>query len=259
MVGVYGLDGEKVSDAALPSVFETGVRRDLIKRAVISLQTHRLQAYGPSWMAGKDTSAFSYGPGRGLARLPRVTGGGPARGRGAIVPYAVGGRRAHPPVPERVLSKKLNKKERLLATASAVAATADKEIVESRGHRVDGVSEFPVVVVDGFESLNKTKDVSLALAKLGCSSDLERAKSKSIRSGKGTKRGRKYKRKKSVLIVVSSDASLSKAAGNISGVDVTSVKNLNAAHLAPGANPARLTVYTESALKELEMRFSEAI
>ncbi|MFV2041120.1 MAG: 50S ribosomal protein L4, partial [Candidatus Hydrothermarchaeales archaeon] len=93
----------------------------------------------------------------------------------------------------------------------------------------------------------------------GCSSDLERAKPKSIRSGKGTKRGRKYKRKKSVLIVAASDANLSKAAGNISGVDVTSVKDLNAEHLAPGANPARLTVYTVSALKELEMRFSEAV
>jgi len=259
MVGVYGLDGEKVSDAALPSVFETEVRRDLIKRAVISLQSHRLQAYGPSWLSGKDTSAFSFGPGSGQARLPRITGGGPARGRGAIVPYAVGGRRAHPPVPERVLSKKFNKKERALATASAVAATADKEIVQSRGHRIDGVAEFPVVVVDAFEGLSKTKDVSLALAKIGLSSDLERARLKSIRSGKGTKRGRKYKRKKSVLIVAASDASLSKAAGNISGVDVTSVKDLNAEHLAPGSNPARLTVYTESALKELEKRFSEEV
>jgi large subunit ribosomal protein L4e len=255
MVSVYGLDGKKASEVELPEVFRTEVRDDLIKRAVISLQSHRLQPYGPNWFSGKDTSAFSFGTGRGMSKIPRVTGGGPVRGRGSIVPQAVGGRRAHPPIPERNLVKKINKKEQILSTASAIAATAKKDLVESRGHNISGVSEFPIVVVDDFERLSKTKDVNGLFSSLGLDSDLSRAKIKSIRSGKGTKRGRKYKKRKSVLVVVSKDENIRKAAENLSGVDVTTAKNLNAEHLAPGANPARLTVYTESALKDLENRF----
>jgi large subunit ribosomal protein L4e len=259
MTGVYDLKGKKIKTVELPNVFSTDVRRDLIKRAVVALQSHRLQAYGPNWFSGKDTSAFSFGPGRGLSRIPRVRGGGPASGRGAIVPQAVGGRRAHPPVPERDLKKKINKKERTLATASAIASTADKELVESRGHAIKDVPELPLVVVDVLEGLKKTKDVKDAFSNLGLGGDLTRAKVKVIRSGKGTKRGRKYKKKKSVLVVVSNDENIKKAAENITGVDVTTAQKLNAEHLAPGANPARLTVYTISALKDIEKRFGGVV
>jgi large subunit ribosomal protein L4e len=257
MVGVYDLEGKRVSKIELPRVFKSGVRKDLIKRAVVALQSHSLQSYGPNWFSGKDTSAFSFGPGRGLSRIPRVTGGGPVRGRGAIVPQAVGGRRAHPPVPERNLSKKINRKERNLAIASAIAASTDKELVESRGHVLEGVSELPILVVDELEGLKKTKEVREAFFKLGLDGDLNRAKNKTVRSGKGTKRGRKYKRRKSVLLVVSNDNTIKKAAQNILGVDVTTSKELNAEHLAPGANPARLTIYTVAAIKDLEKRFED--
>jgi len=258
MVGVYDIEGKKVSTVELPKVFSTEVRRDLIKRAVIALQSHRLQAYGPSWFAGKDTSAFSYGPGRGLARIPRVTGGGPVRGRGSIVPQAVGGRRAHPPVPERVLRKKINRKERLAATASAIAATAQRPFVEQRGHRIEDVKELPVVVSDELEGLERTAEVEEALKSLGLAKDLLRGRVKRIRSGKGKRRGRRYKRRKSALLVVSSGAEVLRSGKNLPGVDVVSARDLNAEHLAPGAEPARLTVYTVSALKELEKRFGEA-
>ncbi len=257
MTGVYDLKGEKVSDIELPRFFNGSVRRDLIKRAVVAIQSHSLQVYGPNWFSGKDTSAFSFGPGRGLSRIPRVTGGGGARGRGSIVPNAVGGRRAHPPVTERCLSKKINKKERMAATKSAIAATRIKELVESRGHMTGGVKELPIIAADEFEGLKKTKEVWEALLNLGLQADLERASVKSIRGGKGTRRGRKYKRRKSILCVVSKDSPIRKAAENIAGVDVATAKELNAEHLAPGANPARLTVYTPAALKELETRFGE--
>jgi large subunit ribosomal protein L4e len=257
VVGVYDLEGKKVSKIELPEVFNASVRKDLIKRAVVALQTHRLQPYGPNWFSGKDTSAFSFGPGRGLSRIPRVTGGGPVRGRGAIVPHAVGGRRAHPPLPERNLRKKINRKERNLAIASAIAASADRELVESRGHVLEGVSELPILVVDEIEGLKKTGEVREVLSKLGLDGDLNRAKNKTVRSGKGKKRGRKYRKRKSILLVVSNGETIKKAAQNINGVDVATSKELNAEHLAPGANPARLTIYTVSALKDLEKRFEE--
>lgn len=255
MADVYDLTGAKSSTIKLPRVFDTDIRADLIKRAVVSMQSHRLQPFGPDWLAGKDTSAFSYGPGRGLARLPRIRGGGPQSGRGAIVPYAVGGRRAHPPVPERNLSKKINKKESNLATASAIACTAIKELVEARGHIIDTAVNLPIVMTDDLEKIDKTKEVKAALFSLGLESELSRSAVKAIRAGKGTRRGRKYKRKRGVLMVTSKHSPLLKAANNIPGVDVTTAHELNVEHLAPGANPARLTIYTVGALKELDNRF----
>jgi len=52
--------------------------------------------------------------------------------------------------------------------------------------------------------------------------------------------------------LLSKSEKLSKACGNIPGVEVQSAKNLSVLDLAPGGVPIRLTVYSKSALKEIE-------
>ena len=91
---VYDLEGKVVGEVELPRVFLTPVRHDLIRRAVLAIETSRLQPKGTDPLAGKRTSAESWGVGHGVARVPRIKGGS----RAARVPQAVGGRRAHPPV-----------------------------------------------------------------------------------------------------------------------------------------------------------------
>jgi large subunit ribosomal protein L4e len=81
--------------------------------------------------------------------------------------------------------------------------------------------------------------------------ELERAKIKKIRAGKGKRRGRKYKKKKSILFIVSEDKGISKVVKNIPGSDFSLVKNLNAELLAPGTHAGRLTIWSESAIKKL--------
>ena len=116
----------------VPRVFTTEYRPDLIKRSVLSTISSRSQPYGPNPLSGKMTSAESLGKNRGIARLPRMKSG---PRRGAFVPQTVGGRRAHPPVPEKTIREKINKKEKRLALMSAIAATANVEKVRNRGHR----------------------------------------------------------------------------------------------------------------------------
>ena len=82
--------------------------------------------------------------------------------------------------------------------------------------------------------------------------ELERTKERKIRAGKGKLRGRKYKKKVGPLIIVSKACDLQKASTNLPGVNTVPVKSLNAALLAPGASPARLTVWTKSALEIME-------
>src|SRR5665647_1561385 len=114
---VFDLEGKSVGKANLPSTFETPLRPDVIKRAVLSIQSHRLQPQGRDPMAGKKTSAESRGTGLALARVPREKGGG---GKAAFAPGTVGGRQAHPPKSETRIVKDIPKKEKHLALLSAI-------------------------------------------------------------------------------------------------------------------------------------------
>jgi len=256
-VSVYSLNGKKTGDTVeLPKVFEEDVRPDLIKRAVLSSQSARYQPQGRDPFAGKRTSAESWGPGRGVSRVSRVKGSRySAAGRGAFIPQAVGGRLAHPPSAEKRIIKKINAKERRKATASAIAATGIKELVGKRGHVIDKVPEIPLVVSDELESVKTAKEVKDAFSKLGLSDDLERARDWKVRAGKGTMRGRRYKKKKSALLVISDDGGISLGAGNYSGVDVVKAEHLGVEQLAPGTHYGRLTVYTKSAIEKIAERF----
>jgi large subunit ribosomal protein L4e len=249
-VKVFDLNGKPIGKIKLPTIFETPIRLDVIKRAVLSIQSTRFQPQGRDPMAGKRTSAESRGVGLGLARIPRTKG--PA-GTGAFAPGTVGGRLAHPPTPEKKIVKRIPKKERRLALFSAIAATASKEMVVSRGHAVEGIPQIPLVVADELESLKRTRDVEEALIKLGVLADLYRVReSIKERAGKGKMRGRRKKQAVGPLIVVAEDKGVGEAARNIPGVNVVPVKSLNAEVLAPGAHPGRLTIWTARAIETLD-------
>jgi len=248
-VTVRDLDGDDAGTLDLPRVFEEPVRPDLVKRAVLAAQANRTQEYGSDEYAGLRTTAESQGSGRGMAHVPR------ANGQGARVPQTVGGRRAHPPKAEKDHGLDLNDKERKAAVRSAVAATTDSELVAERGHDFDEDAELPLVVSDEFEDLVKTKEVASFLDAVGVHADVERAdEGRTVRAGQGTLRGRKYKEPTSILFVTSSESGPSKAARNLAGVDVATGREVNAEDLAPGAEPGRLTVWTESAVEEVADR-----
>jgi len=247
-VNVYSIEGEVSGEVELPAIFNEVYRPDLIKRAVISSQTARIQPMGNDPMAGKRTSAESWGSGRGAAMVPRIKNGAKA----GFVPQAIGGRKAHPLRVEKVHHEKINNKERRFAIRSAVAATANKDLVEKRGHQIENVPAFPLVVEDDLEAVKKAKETREIFKNLGVYDDVIRAKNgKKIRAGRGKTRGRKYKKSKGPLVVVGDDKGISLGARNHAGVDVVSVENLNVELLAPGTHPGRLTIFTKSAVEKL--------
>jgi large subunit ribosomal protein L4e len=246
-VNIYGIDGTVKNKIDLPEVFNTKFRPDVIRKSFNVLHSNKRQPYGSDPLAGKKHATASVGKGRGMSRVPRLTQGR----RAALAPCVVGGRRAHPPKVERNWKEKINKKERLISIKSALAATSNKEIVSQRGHKFDDKLTLPVVLDDGFEKIDKTKKLIDILDKIGVYEDVLRsANGKHIRAGKGKIRGRKYKTPKSLLIVTSKD-NLSRSIRNLSGVDVIKPNLLNVEYLAPGGDAGRLTVFTESALKEI--------
>jgi len=251
---IFNLTGKQTGKIKLPPIFKTPLRPDVIKRAVLSIQSSRFQPQGRDPMAGKRTTAESRGVGLGIARIPRTKG---PSGRGALAPGTVGGRVAHPPLSEKKIVKRIPKKEKLLALFSAIAATASKKIVTSRGHAIEDVPQIPLIVTDELEKLKKTKEVEETLVNLGVLSDIYRVKeSRKIRAGKGKLRGRKIKQAVGPLIVVAENNGIVEAARNIPGVDVVTVINLNAEILAPGTHPGRLTIWTSSAIEKLNELYS---
>lgn len=253
---VYSIDGNPVEEIELPKQFEEEVREELIRRAVLAEQSRKYQPKGAFKLAGLQTTAEyrgrkeAYGSikNRGISRLPREKFPKGRFGKVRIVPFSVKGRRAHPPKPEKVLVERINKKEYEKALRSAIAATAKKEVVEARGHKVNGVKEIPLVVENRFEELDKTKTVLSCLKALGVDGDLERARRK--KKARGVRRGGDV-RPKSVLIVVGDGSKVARAARNIPGVDVRSVGELDVSSLAPGTHAGRLTIWSRRAVEEL--------
>jgi len=252
---VFDLDGKAVGKLKVPKVFKTPLRPDVIKRAVVALQSHRFQPQGRDPLAGKRRSVDSLGAGHGLSRFPRLKGGGQ---RAMFVVGTVGGRQAYPPVAQKKIFKKIPKKEMRLALRSALGATASKEIVASRGHMIDMVRDFPLVVADDIQGLKKTSEVQKAFLNLGVWPDVVRVReSLKERAGKGKMRGRRMKHAVGPLLVIAEKSDVAHAARNILGVDVSTVRNLNTELLAPGTHPGRLTVWSRSAFEKLDQLFSE--
>jgi large subunit ribosomal protein L4e len=259
MANIYSLYGKPEGKIDLPAVFSTEYRPDLIQKAVVCIQSSRRQPYGTNEYAGLRTSADYFANrkhhyrmtiNKGMSRLPREKPGGGGLGRVKRVPNAVGGMSIHAPN-LKDYTRRINNKELKKALQSAIAATASKEIVAQRGHKIEKAVEIPLVVDDSFESLKKTKEVVSALKNLGLEDDLVRGAIKKINAGKGKSRGRKYDKRTSVLIVVSEDKGVKKAAENIPGVNAVTVKELDVEALAPGTHAGRLTVWTKSAIKHI--------
>jgi large subunit ribosomal protein L4e len=249
-VDVYDAEGKAVGKVAVPSFFEAPVRPDLIRRAVVAIQSHMFQRQGRDPMAGKRTTAQSLGVGHAMSRIPRVKGERyPRGGQAGFAAGTVKGRLTWPPVSAKDPRKKINHKELKLAMMSALAATSSKELVKARGHRFSGDRELPLVVADDLERITTNSDAEKLLKNLGIWDDVKRAGDRKVRGGKGSVRGRTYKHRVSALFVVQRKQGAERAFRNFSGVSVADVASLNVNDLAPGTHPGRLTIWSESALK----------
>ncbi|MEM3712735.1 MAG: 50S ribosomal protein L4 [Thermoproteota archaeon] len=249
-------DGEEDGEASLPSfliAFE--VEDYLIRRAFLAQQSRRLQPKGRDPMAGKRTTAESWGVGYGIARVPRTE-----RGVARFAPMTVKGRLAHPPRVEKKIRKEINRKEYRKAFLSALSAVLRREVVEKRGHRL-GDAKIPIVFTQDVESLSKTREVVELLEKIGLGQELERIYGRPrIRSGKSKWRGRRLRRRVGPLIVVSSmKTSIVKAVSGIPGVDVKTPDRVSIMDLAPGGHPGRLVIWSLPALNKMVERVKKYV
>ncbi|MCX8158702.1 MAG: 50S ribosomal protein L4 [Candidatus Pacearchaeota archaeon] len=247
---LYSSAGTKKEEISLPEIFSSKIREDIC--AKLFEATKEIQPYAPFAEAGKRHSASgtiskrrhkwkgSYG--KGISRVPRKKmwrRGNQFYWIAAEVSSVRGGRRAHPPKLIKKL-KKINKNEIKLAIASAIASTANKQIILSRYSSLKEIN--PPYVIEELPS--KTKDLIASLEKIFGSAFSIAMKNKKVRAGKGKARGRKYKSNAGLLIVIGKDEH-----AKFKGIDIVKSNELSISDLYP---LGRLTIYTKKAIKDLE-------
>ncbi|CAL0309854.1 unnamed protein product [Lupinus luteus] len=259
LVTVQTVTGDNATDAAptvaLPDVMKASIRPDIVNFVHSNISRNSRQPYAVSRKAGHQTSAESWGTGRAVSRIPRVSGGGTHRaGQAAFGNMCRGGRMFAPTRIWRRWHRKVNINQKRYAIVSAIAASAIPSLVQARGHRIETVPELPLVVSDTVEGVEKSKEAIKVLKEIGAFSDAEKAKdSRGIRPGKGKSRNRRYISRKGPLIVYGTEgAKAVKAFRNIPGVEIANVERLNLLKLAPGGHLGRFVVWTKSAFEKLD-------
>lgn len=259
VVPVYNPEDISTSkQLALPGVFQAPIRLDVVQFVHTNISKNRIQAHGVDTKAGMRHSAESWGPGRAVARIPRISGSGTHRsGQAAFGNQTRKGRMFAPIKTWRRWHRKVNLKQKRHAVASALAASALTPLVQARGHKVDKLPQVPFVVDDKLESYEKTKDAIAFLKKVGADQDVDRVtKAKTLRAGKGKIRNRRYKLKKGPLVVYfNNNVKLLQAFRNVPGVEICNVNRLNLKQLAPGGQLGRFIIWTASAFAHLDKLF----
>ena len=176
-VSVYNHKEENkvVREVRLPHVFLAPIRNDIVQFVHDQLRNNTRQAHGVNQMAGMKHSAESWGTGRAVARVPRVSGSGTNRtGQGAFANSCRKGRMAFPLQTWRRWHRKVNLRQRRNALASAIAATAVPSLVLAHGHRILKVPQFPLVLDNEVGQISKTKDAVALLKRFGAYEDVIR-------------------------------------------------------------------------------------
>jgi large subunit ribosomal protein L4e len=241
------------AQVALPDVFTAPIRPDIVGFVHTNMRKNSRQAYAVKDMAGHGHSAESWGTGRAVSRIPRVSGGGTSRaGQAAFGNMCRSGRMFAPTKTWRKWHRKINTNQKRYAVASALAASALPALVLARGHRVEEVAEIPLVISSDNEGLQKTKEAIALLKSVGAYAEVEKAaNSKKLRAGKGKLRDRRHTMRRGPLVVFADDNGIEQAFRNLPGVELANVERLNLLQLAPGGHMGRFIIWTQSAFEQL--------
>ena len=242
----------------IPKVFESNIRDDIVKKVHDAMFSKQYYTVFP--LAGKQSSKhkqshcrrkFKTLYGKGISRVPRKAmwrRGDQFYWVGVYNPGIRGGRAPHAPKGFR-RPRYINKKEKIIALKSCLAATASKDILQKNYPNLS-VSSFPLIIQSKILD-KKTKEIEKFIEDQKINIKAE----KKVRHGIGKVRGRKYKNTRKVLLVLSDKekSKIQKLKGL--NVNITNTSQLNVKELSLNGKPGKLTIYTENAINDLKDKF----
>ena len=254
-IQILNKEGRKIKEL-ITTLFKEPIRKDIILKVA---ETEKIKSpYSPKYLAGMKRSAsgnvshrrhaWKSDRGKGLSRIPRKIfwrRGTQFSWEGAIIPSTRGGRRAHPPKIS-VKLKKINKKEYKKALFSSLTYVNSIDELKKKYSSITDFSKINLPIVIDQEVLSlKTKEFLKFLKKILQNLYNISIKKKTIRAGIGKLRGRKYKRNAGLLLIIGKNEEM-----KIKGIDIINTDKLMVSDLA--SNGARLTIFSEEAIKDLE-------
>jgi large subunit ribosomal protein L4e len=256
-VSVYSATTDAtVGEVPLPAVFTAPIRNDIVQFVHTNMAKNSRQAYAVNRLSGMKYAAASWGTGRAVARIPRVSGNGTsAGGAGAFGNMCRGGRMFAPTKIYRRWHRKINQHQKRYAVVSALAASGVTSLVQARGHKIENIAEVPLVVDNACQDYTKTKDALAFLDNIKAMDDINRVSdSRHVRAGRGKMRNRRYVHRRGPMLVVDSSKGIN-AFRNIYGLDTANVNSLNLLHLAPGGHLGRFIIWSKAAFSQLDNIF----
>jgi large subunit ribosomal protein L4e len=252
-ITVYDAAGQKTGQIQAPAVFAAPIRQDIVQTVHTHMAKNRRQAYAVKYEAGMQHSAISWGVGRALSRIPRVSGGGTSRsGQGAFGNMCRKGRMYSPTKVWRRWHRKIQVNQKRYATVSAIAASTVPALVMARGHNIGKLAEVPLVVDASCEAIKTTKAALKMFKAVGAGNDIARcATSRKARTGKAHQRSRTMSGRLGPLVVYKKDSGITRACRNIPGVETINVHKLNLLKLAPSGQLGRFVIWTKDAVETL--------
>jgi len=256
-VAVYSTSQDKsVGEVQLPAVFTAPIRNDICQFVHTQMAKNSRQAYAVTRLAGSRYAAASWGTGRAVARIPRVSANGTsAGGAGAFGNMCRGGRMFAPSKVYRRWHRKINQHQKRYAVTTALAASAVPSLVQARGHKIENIAEVPLVVDNTVQGYTKTKEALAFLDAVKAMDDVSRVnESRHIRAGRGKMRNRRYVHRRGPMLVLPNSKG-QQAFRNIYGLDTANVNSLNLLHLAPGGHLGRFIIWSKDAFAQLDSIF----
>jgi large subunit ribosomal protein L4e len=255
---LYDHKGKEKGTINLPKAFNKKMRPDILAKVYEAQKGLYQQATGAKEGAGAQYSAsgilkhkrhdWKSTYGKGISRIPRKImsrHGASFNWIGATVSSTRGGRRPHAPRAQKNLIKKINKKELEQAYYTALTGTINKEALEQKYGRTIPTG----IIFEGTITKNNTKELMKTLKQIYKEEQLQ--KKKSVRAGKGTMRGRKYKSNAGLLFIIGNKEEMKRTSITTKKVEELTIKDL-----APNGEPGRITCYTEEAIKNIGERFA---
>ncbi|MEN9626112.1 MAG: hypothetical protein RL557_440 [archaeon] len=254
-------NGKKMKEFTT-ELFEEPIRIDIIRKVIEAEREWHPNA--PKLYAGMNRSAsgqvrhkrhsWKSDRGKGMPRIPKKQmwrRGTQFSWEGAIIPSVRGGRRAHPPHGQ-LNNKKINKKEyqkAFLSSLSYISSPAEVQKKYDSLHTTSFNLSLPIIFDSQFFQM-KTKEFLASLETVLGNSAAVAIQKKNLRAGRGKARGRKYKRSSGLLFVVGNNER-----AKISGIEMKPAQELTVSDIAE--NGARLTAFSEQAIKDLEKKYLE--
>jgi len=132
-------------------------------------------------------------------------------------------------------------------------------LVLARGHRIEKVSEIPLVITSVSAAdleKPKTKEAVTLLKALRAYDDISKVKDTvKTRAGKGKMRNRRRVKRKGPLVVYNKKNQYLKAFRNLPGIEMSAVDSLDLLQLAPGGHLGRFVIWFQDAFDRLDSIF----